>query len=459
MDDYESISQLMGLEGDGEPIDYGANGNPFSSHPSEKSSASTNLKHNPNLTLLQRVNKMHPHMPPCVTRATRLTQSAKLTTSNLQSFQSPNVFSRVESREAPVGHHRKQLMSEFINEKREIYLYQLFIDFKRKEIQRFYREQVTQERLATEREKEIQEETEALKSSTNQLESNLARMKSRAERAAQERSRLQKALKTVGQDISLLKSDISKNEDMLEAQRPYLYFLELFVPIGMSVLEYYRNDPKILLENLEKIEYENLFIIQQYQRMEEFLNNKKNIFDKSFKDTLVQHHEVLMSLENLETVEEFPKSFSKTQQKEINDNESELHRLNVYVTQTYESCYKEAADITPIAMLERIENSMERMANQCSLVTPEFLEMKKQAKEEARRLQMRLEKQEKSKRDQQAKIMMTIERAKKPIPRRTGRPINGRILPIHAKKIDEKVILKKLAEQQMEEKLLFGNSD
>ena len=66
---------------------------------------------------------------------------------------------------------------------------------------------------------------------------------------------------------------------------------------------------------------------------------------------------------------------------------------------------------------------------------------------------------QKAEMEQQRKIEQAIERAKRPIPKRTGRPTLDRILPIKIVKPDDELIKMKEYEARKERELLYGNDD
>ena len=65
----------------------------------------------------------------------------------------------------------------------------------------------------------------------NQLEAQLAQGRRLAEQSVQKRYSLQKQFKLAEQNVQIMRSEISKNEDLLETYAPYYDFLLSFIPI------------------------------------------------------------------------------------------------------------------------------------------------------------------------------------------------------------------------------------
>ena len=86
MDEEESIAHLMGLAGDGVAISYSTSGNPFQWSESvtrspeaiaENRRYAMEFDRSNRRSLLQRTDELRPKLPPCITRATKVSQSAQ----------------------------------------------------------------------------------------------------------------------------------------------------------------------------------------------------------------------------------------------------------------------------------------------------------------------------------------------------------------------------------------------
>ncbi|OHT05046.1 hypothetical protein TRFO_06029 [Tritrichomonas foetus] len=552
MNDEESIARLMDLAGDGQIITDDTTSNPFQIKEKElplkeridlNAQMMIEIEKSRRMSLMQRTENMKPHLPPCLTRATRVLplsmtnraqarsfsstaplppspntklqhkdtkqsldeqsvssnldnddliessanflinpKQSKSTVSTLEGESSisisprsnspsndrPNINmaqthqtrsrstnSNASSYSQPRQRPRHQIMSEFIQQKREVFLFQLFINRKKSEISRFAREETTQEKKLKEEEIKISEEIEMYKRSTVQLEAALARSRHQAEIAAQMHSTLIKNLHHSETNISLIKSDISKNEDLLETYRPYLNFLLKFIPDDMTVFQFFK-DPSTLIEELHRIENENLLLIKYCQHFEQVFSNGVANIDQKLIEALKEEEKVIKNIQSIETVDDYSGELSKRQKETQEEKEDQLKHLSGLIRKTYIKCFGVDADIGPLPMLEKIENQFENMFAKIKMVDPEFLAMKKAIKDAQRREKQRKERNEKREMEQQRKIENAIERAKRPIPRKTGRPMNSRLLPITIIKPDDEAIKMKKYAEMKELELLFG---
>ena len=159
---------------------------------------------------------------------------------------------------------------------------------------------------------------------------------------------------------------------------------------------------------------------------------------------------------SIEKVKPFEGNFTPAQEKLIDSMESELHHITELIKKTYSKCISQDTDLKPIRMLERIENKLENMYMLLVYVDTDFIAEKQAIKLRIRRDLQRQQKQERKELEQKMKMEQAIERAKKPIPQKVGRPINHRIIPIKAKIHDDEKIKAKLREIERERNLLYG---
>lgn len=360
----------------------------------------------------------------------------------------------------PVAEHqRRQQMAEFVDQKREIFLVQLLIDRKNKEIQRIQQLRKTEKKNIREEEAKIAETTNQYKMTTNQMEAELTRAKKAMDAAIKHRTELSKELKKKKAYVAVVKSEISRNDETLEAYRTYSEFLKRLTPPDSTVQEYF-NDPQVLLDELEKVENENLFLIQHCQEL--YYEQETGITSLTTQIDQVDYEacELKKGIEKLndglKVSTEFDTSTSSVANKESDQLELQLKRLSKYVSETYRNCFKETADVNTLTRLERIENELERMYRGSECIDPAFIAAKQTEKDKVRRDIQRKAKAEKQALEQQRKLDQALARAKMPIKRKTGRPCNERILPIKSKRPqDEK---KKQMEVKAQEDFLFGDT-
>ena len=190
--------------------------------PTENCRVALSLQKQRKLSLIQRIENDRPNFPPCVTRATRLCRTSQEASRTGRASQLTTASALARNRPETQKQGRKQVISEFILEKREKYLLQLIINKKSREIERLRNSQTMTERRVKERQKEIEDEASMLKLMTVRLEARLARARRLAEAAAQERATKARQLRQTQSNLEALRSEITRNEILLEEYRPYL---------------------------------------------------------------------------------------------------------------------------------------------------------------------------------------------------------------------------------------------
>jgi abortive infection bacteriophage resistance protein len=150
---------------------------------------------------------------------------------------------------------------------------------------------------------------------------------------------------------------------------------------------------------------------------------------------------------------------SQQQRQHLSDDDDLVVRLEQVIQKTFFGCFRTNADLGPLSMLERIETEMNRMILLCEKVAPDFLAYKQTMRERERREQQRKEWQEKRAREQQRKMEQAIARAKEPMPRRTNRPVNSKVLPIKVIKKNNELLQRRRREQAEEHRLLYQEDD
>lgn len=453
MSDEESIAFFTNITGDGILVTYEENTNPFRLVPDEEliSARRENNKRNleaqvvnRHMTLVQRNDNISPRVPPCDTRATRLSRSAL--------SQKP-----ADSPRAPKKRERTTTMKELMQEKREIYKLQLFIDQKKKEMKDLVRTQKREESKLLIEEQSINEMSDKYKLYSVQIEAAVAKRKRFAEDAARQAQKLSRKLHDTRSEYETLQSDIVKNEGVLEKYQLYYDFLKLFVEPGTNVMDKFKhiND---LLDELHRFENENLFIIEHYEHLKSLLTVHTSDDTEEYAKIKVSIQRAQQEIDSIISVPEFV--VNATKQKEIAaETENELSHLTVLVKKTYESCFGPAVDMSPLIMLEKIENKLDAMYRLEEYVSEEFVNLKKAAQLKERREIRRQEKQEKAELEQQRKHEQAIERAIKPIPRKYGRPIYKRVTLNKVKHHDDEKIKMRQLEAQREFELLYEDEN
>lgn len=351
-------------------------------------------------------------------------------------------------------HQQRQQMDEFIGQKREIFLVQLLIDRKNKEIQRIQNLRKTEKKNIAEEEAKIAEVSNQYKMTTNQIDAELNREKKAMDQAIKNRTMAQKKLKQKTSYVDAITNENSRNLETRTAYQNYFKFLSNLTPPDTKMFDFFTN-PQVLLDEIEKVENENLFLIQHCHELQYEQETVTSAVKSDIRQTTAESDDLLNAIGKLNKVEQL----IFTGEKNTPENESmekEINKLAKIVTQTYEECFNETADVNTLTRLERIENELEQMYRQLMSIDPEFIKAKQTEKDKKRREEQRKAKAEEQQKEQARKHKQALLRAQMPIKRKTGRPVHERLLPIklNRNQIDEK---QKLIEEQAQDVFLYGD--
>ena len=509
--DEIDIIRFTDLSADGVQIDYTVHGNPFKIVPTNellKSREDINLRLQTQQntarrrSVLQRVECARPRVQPFETWSTRAKttlsnrknapSSKKISESiipsdaaeniNMASFQANNeilpqndlsgansarraksVSSTSSNSTSPKEKEkpnkkvrtRKLTMHEFIDEKREIYRLQLFIDKKNKEMRRFITEMEKSEKRIKEAESKMDALSDQYKMASVKIDAAVARRKKIADAAKRATSDKKRELQKVINNQQVLRSECAKKEVQLETYQAYHDFLMTFIRTGESIENKFVS-PSVLVEELHNIENENLFLMSECQNLEYFVNSSTNNVINQLEETKIDEEHAHDKLNTIQKVQPFKLKISKEQLDDVQEANLEFERLSRLIRRTYSRCISADADLKPITMLERLENTLESMYKTRDSIDPAFVEEKQTIKLKLRREMQRKAKQEKRAHEQKLKMEQAIERAKKPIPQKIGRPIHQRIIPVKSKVKDNEKERQKLLELEKEYNLLYG---
>jgi hypothetical protein len=132
------------------------------------------------LSLVQRSDMTRLRVPPCLTRGTRVHHHSSLPSAMPKAISSMASLPQIAL--PPRG--RRPLMAEFVEQKREIYMFQLFIDTKRHKIRRFEQRAISEERRLVEAEQRLEEEKAQHKRESAEIDAALAQARRAAEIAS-----------------------------------------------------------------------------------------------------------------------------------------------------------------------------------------------------------------------------------------------------------------------------------
>lgn len=418
----------------------------------ERNKISIRRKEIRSMSLIQRADIQKPAIPPC------LLNKSVLATKHHPISQSALSTSKVLRDKRENEHQKSMRISDFIQNKREIYILQLLIDKKKEEIQKIYNRMDQAEKDLIKRDEDIDISSEEVKLKNTESEANLARAKHKMEEKARRKVELQRELKQVTLNVNMINSEIYKNEEQLESFREYNDFLQKLTPEGENTLDHF-NDPSVLLNEFEEIKEFNLLLIQDCQYYEQIYNRGiKNVNKKKeITDGYIQS--VQDQIDSLEVVTPSTnENDTELNQKDFDIKNDEYIRLAKLIERTYINCFGQTADVPPVGMLERIENQLEDFYKRIDLVDPHFAHSRQALKDKQRRDKLRREKQERQAAEQRLKMEQAIERANKPIKKKSGRPLMERTtIKKNEKKTDYK-LLREMKEKQRFDGLLYGNA-
>lgn len=345
-------------------------------------------------------------------------------------------------------------ITDFIRQKREIYKIQLLLDQKRKEIDYIYNYMKTEEQNWEDKDREIDNLGVKYKCISVQADNIYVDQKMAFEHARTNRINLQAKLKKKKRDILDLKEEHSKDLITLKEYQSYLEFLKIFLPKGKELFVHF-NTPKQIETELLNEQKENLFLISNCIELERQINNSREDFEQSLKniERLIANIKPIIG----DAIPNIPFQPSKKQfQSEFDSRKSEISEITEKVRVLYDKFFEHDNNMNALVMLQRINTGLENLYEKSKYLDPKTMSKKQAQINKDRRDQQRTEQMRNKEIMAQIKKEQAIERANKPIMRRTGRPVIARsIIPKVIKNNDEELRLKALAEKRQNE-MLFG---
>lgn len=394
------------------------------------------------VSLVQRTDRMTSALSGCVGHAAQ------------KSSRSESTMSRYGYEEADPDQPRdtkrnqSQRTAEFIQQKREVFHVQLLIDRKSKEIKKMSDYMAQQEHAFDNLESDFEKGKLSYKLASAKVDSDFSRARKAAEMANRRRVEKQKKLKLKTNSNQVLKSMILRNMESVEFGNTCREFLRLLVPEGENPGTYFET-PEALIEKLTAIEDDNRLVIDYRQHFGDlFDKNVAKIEGEIAKtDAIIERDRKVM--EGVAEIQEHEKLSTEVQ-------DIAIEELRGLVKLAYVKCFRKESDSPLIIQLEKIESGLEDMYKQIDLVDPQFAMDKQCLRDRERRERQRHDRHEQQTREQKLKIEHAIERANRPIKKKTGRPIYARNIPVKIKRKDDAEKLKLRREQQRIDDMLFG---
>ena len=372
------------------------------------------------------------------------------------------------SKMLPETYKNQETLSEFILQKREIFLAQLAINTKQEELQRL-------ERLEREKQSEIESKEAEIELFKSQFAKFLetdgkVTMETRqsAQNKAMESNAVSNQIKEISTKINTLRQEIAHQEEKLEECQKYQKFLDSLTPPDWKKDhpgEMFFKDPQQLITIIQSLEEQNMFLIRHCQEAEETVERYRAKFNQLLES---RDGEMMSMMQNKEEKKrELDKTKMKNEQYKAEGNFRYGNELNKNEYQDIEKeirdfhaslGFDDASQKDIALMLRRIENKMEDLTLKLETIDPQTVKILAQEKERVRRDDKRSKEQEKKSMDQAEKVKKAIELANKPIDRKMGRPLIERIVVKkgQSRQEEEERAKREKIEKEADDQLLFG---
>ncbi|KAK8891511.1 Cilia- and flagella-associated protein 100 [Tritrichomonas musculus] len=370
---------------------------------------------------------------------------------------------------SPDSNQSQEGLRDFIDQKREIFLAQLSIETKREELQRLERLEREEEENLQKREAEINLFKDQFRSFL-EADGKLTMDKRReAEQKSKQRLEVSLRIKQISTEISSLRNEIAHYEEKYKECEGYKDFLESLTPSEWREAhpfpELYFTKPEQLIEILEHLENQNMFLIRHCQDAEEAVERIKSKFNELLeerdRELLIMTEKKEMQDKRIEEMKERNEQYKyEGEFHHINElPPSELKYLISSITDFHNKLgFDEAATGDTSTMLKRIEVKMEELNRSLAKIDQRVVRDMAQDKARKRRDLERLEKAAKKQKEQEEKTLKALQLAKMPQMKKTGRPLMPKSLPIQVEsreKREEKMRIEQ-ARKEADHNLLFG---
>jgi hypothetical protein len=397
------------------------------------------------LSLVQRADLQKPAIPSLVSKATQLVHEP--------GYQR-NSQRKVE--EITRRNPRSQRISEFVVEKREIFLIQLMIDKKLRELEELSGKVKIEEEEFEESEKHLERLSEEYKHKTVQCEADVAAGRIAAEAATTRRIDLQRKFKLSTQKVAEMRAQIRRNEQTLELYRGYRVFLGMVEEMETRKIG---KDPEDLLDIFAGIEGDNMFLMEQYDVAKETIGRGVDPLAASLATIERQLEVVEKKQVGVLKSGDFVGTLSENDIKMAHATETELHRLENVVRRAYLGCFRTQGDGSAMGLLEQIESGLERMYAAVETINPVWFKAKQKEREEERLEQRRIARAERKAAELKTKMEHALARATRPVRRRNGRPAIRRMMPVLIRPVDEEKVKAERRERRRIEALLYEDEE
>jgi hypothetical protein len=370
---------------------------------------------------------------------------------------------------SPEANEASEGLRDFIDQKREIFLAQLAIDTKREELQRLERLEREESENLTTKEAEILLFQKQFHAFLDADSNSLIEARRAAEARAKQRLEVSLRIKQVSSQISSLRSDIAHHEEKFQECEGYKEFIEGLTPPEWRAKhpfpELYFKRPEQLLEIMQTLESQNMFLIRHCQEAEELVERCKT----QFNGLLEQRDGTITEMTNRKTANRKhldEKNAVNEQYRVVGEfrfgsefGEAEFQELLKVVAGFHrELGFEVASTGDAVAMLKRIEDRMELLFQALARKDQNVVKELYVEKVHSRRNKERAEKAAQKQKEQEEKTQRALALATMPIKRRNGRPLIPRTLPmeLQSREKREEQMRVEAAQLESDQNLLFG---
>lgn len=370
---------------------------------------------------------------------------------------------------APDTTDSREGLRDFIDQKREIFLAQLSIETKREELQRLEKIEKEEEENLKKREAEIDLFKDQFRSFLENDGKLTMDKRREAEQKSKQRLEVSLKIKQISTENSTLRNDIAHSEEKLKECNEYKEFLENLTPVEWREKhpfpELYYKKPEQLVEILEHLENQNMFLISHCQDAEEAVERIKSKFNQMME---VRDKEIIALTVKKESQDK--RILEMNDQNERNKYEGQFHHINELPPYELADLVKSITDFhnklgfdesatgdTP-NMLRKIEDRMEELNKKLANIDQKVVKEMALEKARKRRDLERAEKAAKKQKEQDEKTMKALQLATMPIKKKTGRPLVAKSLPFKdesREKREEKMRIEQ-AQREADQNLLYG---
>jgi hypothetical protein len=385
------------------------------------------------MTLTQRADHLHAPVPDYIVRSSQRTVHPAADAPSAQS-------SRSTPRENP------RRMTEFINEKRQLFKLQLLIDGAQHRIGEIEASMQREESALAIYDSELDATAKSYKLQSCQLQSESVASAKAVQAAVAHRGESTRQLKLLVFSVAAMRSEIGNRQVLLQSRRLMHDFLIGITPPGQTFAS-----PQDLLVEFEGIERENLRLGETVRDLRAILDRAlaTKVTDLAANGALTKCIQAQIEALSIVPTLAFQAPTSETQDRE-------LARLADIVARTYRLCVRREPNISVFLQLGQIEGDLERKYRAIERVSPQFIAQRRAVHEKARRELQRTERQQKEAEDQKVKFAHAMERAGRAVSRGERRPLVRRTRPpkVETKNDARKERIRR--ERERIEQMLYG---